>query len=112
MTKPFCLRELVARIKAALGRLKTGASLSVEGTVLTFKHIRIDAGAWIVQVDENPIELIAIEFDLLKALAENRGRVLSREPLLEKVWGVSTSTKCASWMCIWGISIRNWDARI
>ena len=46
-----------------------------------------DAGARTVQVDENPIELTAIEFDLLKALAENRGRVLTREQLLEKVWG-------------------------
>jgi two-component system alkaline phosphatase synthesis response regulator PhoP len=55
--------------------------------VLSFKHIHIDAGARIVRVDENPIELTAIEFDLLKALAENRGRVLTREQLLEKVWG-------------------------
>jgi two-component system, OmpR family, alkaline phosphatase synthesis response regulator PhoP len=87
MTKPFSPRELVARIKAALRRLKTGTGSSVEGTVLSFKHIRIDAGARIVQVDENSIELTAIEFDLLKALAENRGRVLTREQLLEKVWG-------------------------
>jgi DNA-binding response OmpR family regulator len=47
----------------------------------------MDAGARTVTVDENPIELTAIEFDLLKALVENRGRVLSREQLLEKVWG-------------------------
>jgi two-component system alkaline phosphatase synthesis response regulator PhoP len=38
-------------------------------------------------VDENPIDLPAIEYDLLRALVENRGRVLSREQLLEKVWG-------------------------
>jgi two-component system alkaline phosphatase synthesis response regulator PhoP len=87
MTKPFSPRELVARIKAALRRLKAGAGSGVEGTVLAYKHIRIDAGARTVQVDENPIELTAIEFDLLKALAENRGRVLTREQLLEKVWG-------------------------
>jgi two-component system alkaline phosphatase synthesis response regulator PhoP len=87
MTKPFSPRELVARIKAALRRLKTGAGSGVEGTVLSFKHIRIDAGARIVRVDEHPIELTAIEFDLLKALAENRGRVMTREQLLEKVWG-------------------------
>ena len=87
MTKPFSPRELVARIKAALRRLKAGTDSGVEGTVLSFKHIRIDAGARTVQVDENPIELTAIEFDLLKALAENRGRVLTRERLLEKVWG-------------------------
>jgi len=87
MTKPFSPRELVARVKAALRRLKSGTSSGVEGNVLSFKHIRIDTGARTVHVNENQIELTAIEFDLLKALAENRGRVLSREQLLEKVWG-------------------------
>lgn len=87
MTKPFSPRELVARIKAALRRLKTGAGSGEKGAVLSFKHVRIDAGARAVQLDEHPIELTAIEFDLLKALAENRGRVLTREQLLEKVWG-------------------------
>ena len=38
-------------------------------------------------MDDQPVELTAVEFDLLKALAENRGRVLTREQLLEKVWG-------------------------
>ena len=85
VTKPFSPRELVARVKAALRRLKTGSG--VEGSVLSFRHIRIDTGARTVKAGENPIELTAVEFDLLKALAENRGRVLSREQLLEKVWG-------------------------
>jgi two-component system alkaline phosphatase synthesis response regulator PhoP len=49
--------------------------------------VRIDGGARQVSVDEQPVELTAIEFDLLKTLAENRGRVLSREQLLETVWG-------------------------
>jgi len=87
VTKPFSPRELAARVKAALRRLKTGTGSNVEGSLLSFKHIRIHTGARTVHVDENPIELTAIEFDLLKALAENRGHVLSREQLLEKVWG-------------------------
>lgn len=89
VTKPFSPRELVARVKAALRRIATGASSGGReaGGVLSFKHIRIDVGARKVSVDEAPVELTAIEFDLLKALAENRGRVLSREQLLEKVWG-------------------------
>ena len=87
VTKPFSPRELVARVKAALRRIETGASSGGERTVLSFKNIRVDVGARTVTVNENPIELTAIEFDLLKALAENRGRVLSREQLLEKVWG-------------------------
>jgi two-component system, OmpR family, alkaline phosphatase synthesis response regulator PhoP len=88
VTKPFSPRELVARIKAALRRIKTGTDTGVERSVLSFKHVRIDVGAHTVSVDDIPIDLTAIEFDLLRALAENRGRVLSREQLLEKVWGV------------------------
>jgi len=87
VTKPFSPRELVARVKAALRRLKTGAAAGAERSVLSFTHIHIDVDARTVHVDENPIELTAIEFDLLRALAENRGRVLSREQLLAEVWG-------------------------
>jgi two-component system alkaline phosphatase synthesis response regulator PhoP len=87
VTKPFSPRELVARVKAALRRLKATADSGVEGHVLSFQHITIDPGARTVTVDNNLIELTAIEFDLLKALAESRGRVLTREYLLEKVWG-------------------------
>jgi len=85
VTKPFSPRELVARIKAALRRLKTGAASGE--AVLSFKRVQIDAGARTVTVDGQPVDFTAIEFDLLKALAENRGRVLSRERLIEKVWG-------------------------
>ncbi len=87
ITKPFSPRELVARVKAALRRIKTGATSSEERSVLSFKHVRIDMGAHAVTVDDVPVELTSIEFDLLRALAENRGRVLSREQLLEKIWG-------------------------
>jgi len=87
VTKPFSPRELVARVKAALRRLKTGTGTSAERSVLSFKHIRIDAGAHTVSVDDVPIELTSIEFDLLHVLAESHGRVLSREQLLEKIWG-------------------------
>jgi two-component system alkaline phosphatase synthesis response regulator PhoP len=87
MTKPFSPRELVARVKAALRRLKAGTGPGVERTMLSFRHVRIDVGAHTVSMDEHPIELTSIEFDLLHALAENRGRVLSREQLLERIWG-------------------------
>ena len=55
--------------------------------MLTFRHLRIDIDGRQVWVDDRPIELTAIQFDLLHALAEHRGRVLSREQLLERVWG-------------------------
>ena len=85
VTKPFSPRELVARIKAALRRLQTGAGPGE--SLLSFKRVHIDASARTVTVDGHLVDLTAIEFDLLKALAENRGRVLTRERLIEKVWG-------------------------
>ncbi len=87
VTKPFSPRELTARIKAALRRIQAGSSLSSDMSVYAFRHLRMDAGARTVTMDDQPVDLTAIEFDLLKALVENRGRVLSREQLLEKVWG-------------------------
>jgi two-component system alkaline phosphatase synthesis response regulator PhoP len=87
VTKPFSPRELTARVKAGLRRIQAGAGPGTGMGVLSFRHLRMDLGARTVTVDENPIELTAIEFDLLQALAENRGRVFSREQLLEKVWG-------------------------
>ncbi len=86
VTKPFSARELVARVKAALRRLR-GAEHSGVSTVLAFRHIRLDGGSRQVWLDGQLVDLTAIEFDLLKALAENHSRVLSREQLLEKVWG-------------------------
>jgi two-component system alkaline phosphatase synthesis response regulator PhoP len=86
VTKPFSPRELVARIKAALRRLQSGVG-PAEGQVLNFKHIRIDTGSRRVWLNDQPVELTGTEFDLMKTLAEHRGLVLSREQLLEKVWG-------------------------
>jgi two-component system alkaline phosphatase synthesis response regulator PhoP len=87
MTKPFSPRELTARVKAALRRIQTAVATGTEMSVLSFRHLRMDMGARRVSVDEKPVDLTAIEFDLLKALAENRGRVVTREQLLDKVWG-------------------------
>jgi len=86
VTKPFSPRELVARVKAALRRIQSGSS-GIEQSVLSFRHVRIDTGSRKVWVDEQQVDLTAIEFDLLKTLAEHRGMVLSREQLLEHVWG-------------------------
>ena len=85
LTKPFSPRELVARIKAALRRLQQPTSEG--GQVLVFDHVRIEPGSRQVFVEESPVVLTAIEFDLLRILAQHRGQVLTREQLLEKVWG-------------------------
>jgi two-component system, OmpR family, alkaline phosphatase synthesis response regulator PhoP len=86
VTKPFSPRELVARVKAALRRLRDGMG-PADASVLAFRHVRIDTGSRQLWVDDELVELTATEFDLLKVLAEHRGRVLSREQLLEQVWG-------------------------
>jgi two-component system, OmpR family, alkaline phosphatase synthesis response regulator PhoP len=86
LTKPFSPRELMARIKAVLRRLRSGTS-SAQGEIFTTTHLRIDTNSRQVWVDDAPIELTSTEFDLLLTLAEHRGMVLSREQLLEKVWG-------------------------
>ncbi len=86
LTKPFSPRELIARIKAGLRRMRPD-SLPSAGTVLAFQQVRLDAAARKVWVNDEEVELTTTEYDLLLALAENQGRVLSREQLLEKVWG-------------------------
>jgi two-component system alkaline phosphatase synthesis response regulator PhoP len=87
MTKPFSPRELTARVKAALRRINAISAKAVLGAALVFRNLRIDIEGRKVFANDRPVELTAIEFDLLLALAENRGRVLTREQLLEKIWG-------------------------
>jgi two-component system alkaline phosphatase synthesis response regulator PhoP len=90
VTKPFSPRELTARVKAALRRVQTASASGSGMSVLSFRHLRMDVAAHKVSVDEKPVDLTAVEFDLLRALAENRGRVVTREQLLDKVWGSAT----------------------
>ncbi len=89
VTKPFSPRELTARVKAALRRIHNENKPKHARSVLSFQHTHIDIGARKITVDDIPIQLTTIEFDLLRSLAENNGRVLSREQLLENVWGES-----------------------
>ena len=86
VTKPFSPRELVARVKAALRRLHA-TDKAFETKVLPFRHVRIDVGSHQVWVDDQLIELTATEFYLLRILAEHHGLVLSREQLLQRIWG-------------------------
>lgn len=86
LTKPFSPRELVARVKAALRRLRGGTGAE-DTLTLAFRRIRLDIGRRQTWVDDEVVELTTTEFDLLKTLAEHRGRVLSREQLLQQVWG-------------------------
>ena len=85
LTKPFSPRELVARVKVILRRGR-GEKPDSDST-LTFAHIRIDDNRHKVWRDGDEIDLTALEFKLLKTLATYAGMVLSREQLLERVWG-------------------------
>lgn len=86
VTKPFSPRELVARVKAALRRLRS-PSQEQQANVLSIPPVLIDPGRRKVTVDGQQVDLTALEFDLLLHLAQHRGRVLSREQLLQEVWG-------------------------
>lgn len=86
VTKPFSLRELGARVRAVLRR---GARPGEDGRHAKFlgKHLVADFDAVSIAVSGSPVRLTRREFELLRFLVENRNRVLSRERLLERVWG-------------------------
>ena len=84
LTKPFSPRELLARVKAILRR---GRGVGLSEPVLVFRRLRIEPDARRVWKDDQPVELTSIEFELLHVLARHHGRVLSREQLIEQVWG-------------------------
>ena len=85
VTKPFSLRELAARVRAVLRR-KGGTPVS-PASVYRGAHLAADFDAVAISVDAQPVRLTRREFELLRFLVENRNRVLSRERLLERVWG-------------------------
>ena len=88
MTKPFSLRELLARVRALLRRAKiTEEKIPEEKSVLTMDDNKIDINRHVVSKNGRPLELTAKEFDLLVFLVQNESFVFSREQLLEKVWG-------------------------
>jgi two-component system, OmpR family, alkaline phosphatase synthesis response regulator PhoP len=89
ITKPFSLRELAARVRAVLRRGRTEASTGTrtEAFVYRGKHLVADFDAVAISVNGESIRLTRREFELLRYLVENRNRVLSRDRLLERVWG-------------------------
>lgn len=87
VTKPFSLRELAARVRAVLRR-RQGAQTSPVA-VYRGPHLFADFDAVSVSVDGRPLRLTRREFELLRFLVENRNRVISRDRLLERVWGYS-----------------------
>lgn len=84
VTKPFSHRELVARIRAVLRR---GHDLDLVPDVLEESGVRLDVERHEVSVDGTPVRLALKEFDLLEVLLRNAGRVMTRDQLIDRVWG-------------------------
>jgi DNA-binding response OmpR family regulator len=83
LTKPFSPAELVARVKAVLRRVNGGPAPEV----MQVGAVAIDAGRREVRVDGAPVDFTTKEFDLLRYLAERPGLALSRQQILDGVWG-------------------------
>ena len=85
LAKPFHAQELLARVEALFrrGRSEVGSA----GSVFELRGLRLDRGARSVTVDGRPVELTGAEFDILRALVERAGRVVSRERLMELARG-------------------------
>lgn len=84
ITKPFSPREVTARVKAVLRR---GRFAAKDPGRQVFAGMTVDTTRREVTVDDRPVPLTALEFDLLAGLAQSPGRVFSRRQLLERVWG-------------------------
>jgi two-component system alkaline phosphatase synthesis response regulator PhoP len=96
VTKPFSPRELVARARAVLRRMERDMAPAQEREpdlkVLRAGALEMDPDRHEVRVSGAPVELTPKEFDLLRYMMERRGRVLSRDQLLDRVWGYAAST--------------------
>jgi two-component system alkaline phosphatase synthesis response regulator PhoP len=94
VTKPFSLRELTARVRAVLRR----SSVKEDHPLLTYRgtHLVADFEAVSVEVDSETVRLTRREFELLRYLVQNKNRVVSRDRLLERVWGYDRSVETRS----------------
>ncbi len=88
LVKPFSPRELVARVKALLRRPRT----PVDPAATVPSGLELDEARRVVRVDGEPVDLTALEFDLLAALARDPGVVIGRQALLDRVWGAEFVT--------------------
>ncbi len=85
ITKPFAMPVVMKRIEAVLRRAEQGSA--APSSVIRYKEITLDTDSLTVLVGALSVSLTAREFDILKLLLENQGRVVSREKLLDSIWG-------------------------
>lgn len=87
VTKPFSTRELMARVKVNLRRVVKVEEVKENSNEITIKNIVIYPDAYVIKKDGEEVDLTRREFDLFYYLAQHRGQVLTRENLLQTVWG-------------------------
>ena len=87
VTKPYRLRELVARIRAVLRRTPIEGAAALSGDAVTVGDVSLDPERHEVVIRSQQVQLPLKEFELLGLLLENAGRVLTRETLIDRVWG-------------------------
>lgn len=85
ITKPFSMPLVVKHIEAVLRRAEQGAE--VETNILRYKDLTLDTDSFTVLVKDESVSLTIREFEILKLLVENQGRVFTRESLLDSIWG-------------------------
>ncbi|MFO7294342.1 MAG: response regulator transcription factor, partial [Acidimicrobiia bacterium] len=89
MTKPFSMRELIARIRAQLRRLARTGQFAEANEVLRGGAVEMDIEAHVVRVDGETVDLTPKEFDLLESLMRRKNRLAERHALISEVWGPS-----------------------
>ncbi|HEX7280203.1 MAG TPA: response regulator transcription factor [Solirubrobacterales bacterium] len=89
ITKPFSMREFRSRVKAALRRSRMGGEAQEDGGPIECEDLKIDFDRRMVTLEDEEVKVTYVEFEILGALARSPGRVLTRETLLEHVWGDS-----------------------
>lgn len=84
ITKPFSVRELLARVKAVLRRFSV---VEPESSILVFGNLKADFEKREIHVKDKKLDLTLKEFELLEILIRNKGKILTRDTLLDKIWG-------------------------
>ena len=100
MTKPFSVEALVARVRAVLrrtARVASGDGPADDAAMLAVGDLELDEEHWVVRRGGTQVELSPTEFRLLAYLMRNQGRMLTRQQLLENVWGWESPASPRSW---------------
>ncbi len=89
ITKPFAIEELLARIRVGLKKHRASLKEDQQSSVLIRGHLKVDPAAYRATYLDEPLNLTKKEFDLLHTLLQNEGRAMTRDALLNEVWGYS-----------------------